>query len=69
LQHCLQALSSDKTELYFFGVIDLLTVYDFEKKLAHNAKTIKYAADEISTVDALSYATRFLTFMDKHVFV
>lgn len=32
----------DGREIYFIGIIDMLTVYDFGKKVAHSAKSIAY---------------------------
>ena len=37
----------EEREIYFIGIIDMLTVYDFEKKVAHTAKTISYKSVRI----------------------
>ncbi|XP_064408502.1 phosphatidylinositol 5-phosphate 4-kinase type-2 gamma isoform X2 [Latimeria chalumnae] len=51
-------------EVYFMGLIDILTHYDAKKKAAHAAKTVKHGAGaEISTVNPEQYAKRFLEFV------
>ncbi|EMP42116.1 Phosphatidylinositol-5-phosphate 4-kinase type-2 gamma [Chelonia mydas] len=51
-------------EVYFMGLIDILTQYDAKKKAAHAAKTVKHGAGaEISTVHPEQYAKRFLDFV------
>uniref|UniRef100_A0A669CK23 Phosphatidylinositol 5-phosphate 4-kinase type-2 gamma n=1 Tax=Oreochromis niloticus TaxID=8128 RepID=A0A669CK23_ORENI len=46
-------------EVYFMGLIDVLTQYDTKKKAAHAAKTVKHGAGaEISTVHPEQYAKR-----------
>uniref|UniRef100_A0A8C9V1F1 Phosphatidylinositol 5-phosphate 4-kinase type-2 gamma n=1 Tax=Scleropages formosus TaxID=113540 RepID=A0A8C9V1F1_SCLFO len=55
---------NDKKEVYFMGLIDVLTQYDTKKKAAHAAKTVKHGAGaEISTVHPEQYAKRFLDFI------
>ncbi|XP_069762443.1 phosphatidylinositol 5-phosphate 4-kinase type-2 gamma-like isoform X2 [Narcine bancroftii] len=51
-------------EVYFMGLIDILTQYDTKKKAAHAAKTVKHGAGaEISTVNPEQYAKRFMDFI------
>ncbi|XP_077339737.1 phosphatidylinositol 5-phosphate 4-kinase type-2 gamma isoform X2 [Lithobates pipiens] len=51
-------------EVYFMGLIDILTQYDAKKKAAHAAKTVKHGAGaEISTVHPDQYGKRFLEFV------
>ncbi|XP_056129117.1 phosphatidylinositol 5-phosphate 4-kinase type-2 gamma isoform X3 [Lampris incognitus] len=51
-------------EVYFMGLIDVLTQYDAKKKAAHAAKTVKHGAGaEISTVHPEQYAKRFREFI------
>uniref|UniRef100_A0A6B2L7T9 PIPK domain-containing protein n=1 Tax=Arcella intermedia TaxID=1963864 RepID=A0A6B2L7T9_9EUKA len=57
-------ISSDKTEIYFVGVIDIFTFYDAEKRVANAAKSVKYSEDSLSTVNAQKYSSRFCTFVD-----
>uniref|UniRef100_A0A8B9Q383 Phosphatidylinositol 5-phosphate 4-kinase type-2 gamma n=1 Tax=Apteryx owenii TaxID=8824 RepID=A0A8B9Q383_APTOW len=53
-----------RKEVYFMGLIDILTQYDARKKAAHAAKTVKHGAGaEISTVHPEQYAKRFLDFI------
>uniref|UniRef100_A0A3B5MBM0 Phosphatidylinositol 5-phosphate 4-kinase type-2 gamma n=1 Tax=Xiphophorus couchianus TaxID=32473 RepID=A0A3B5MBM0_9TELE len=53
-------------EVYFMGLIDVLTQYDTKKKAAHAAKTVKHGAGaEISTVHPEQYAKRFRDFISK----
>ncbi|XP_030052471.1 phosphatidylinositol 5-phosphate 4-kinase type-2 gamma isoform X2 [Microcaecilia unicolor] len=51
-------------EVYFMGLIDILTQYDAKRKAAHAAKTVKHGAGaEISTVHPEQYGKRFLDFV------
>ncbi|XP_018102958.1 phosphatidylinositol 5-phosphate 4-kinase type-2 gamma isoform X2 [Xenopus laevis] len=56
--------SAPQKEVYFMGLIDILTHYDAKKKAAHAAKTVKHGAGaEISTVHPDQYGKRFLEFV------
>uniref|UniRef100_A0A672I9Q1 Phosphatidylinositol 5-phosphate 4-kinase type-2 gamma n=1 Tax=Salarias fasciatus TaxID=181472 RepID=A0A672I9Q1_SALFA len=56
--------SAPQREVYFMGLIDVLTQYDTKKKAAHAAKTVKHGAGaEISTVHPEQYAKRFRDFI------
>ncbi|XP_050839915.1 phosphatidylinositol 5-phosphate 4-kinase type-2 gamma isoform X35 [Serinus canaria] len=58
------AEGAPRREVYFMGLIDVLTQYDARKKAAHAAKTVKHGAGaEISTVHPEQYAKRFLDFI------
>uniref|UniRef100_A0A7N4PX87 Phosphatidylinositol 5-phosphate 4-kinase type-2 gamma n=1 Tax=Sarcophilus harrisii TaxID=9305 RepID=A0A7N4PX87_SARHA len=58
------AEGAPQKEVYFMGLIDILTQYDAKKKAAHAAKTVKHGAGaEISTVHPDQYAKRFLDFI------
>lgn len=58
------AEGAPRQEVYFMGLIDVLTQYDARKKAAHAAKTVKHGAGaEISTVHPEQYAKRFLDFI------
>ncbi|KAI5093238.1 phosphatidylinositol 5-phosphate 4-kinase type-2 gamma-like isoform X1, partial [Silurus meridionalis] len=51
-------------EVYFMGLINILTHYDTKKKAAHAAKTVKHGSGaEISTVHPEQYGRRFLEFI------
>jgi hypothetical protein len=55
-------------EIYFVGLIDILTHYGMKKRTAAAAKTVKYGAGaEISTVKPEQYARRFMEFIDRVV--
>ncbi|XP_025237003.1 phosphatidylinositol 5-phosphate 4-kinase type-2 gamma-like isoform X2 [Theropithecus gelada] len=58
------AEGAPQKEVYFMGLIDILTQYDAKKKAAHAAKTVKHGAGAvISTVHPEQYAKRFLDFI------
>jgi len=54
-----------RREIYYIGIIDVLSYYGTTKKAAHAAKTVKHGAGaEISTVKPQLYATRFQEFLN-----
>ncbi|XP_060925000.1 phosphatidylinositol 5-phosphate 4-kinase type-2 gamma-like isoform X1 [Limanda limanda] len=60
------AVGAPQREVYFMGLIDVLTQYDTRKKAAHAAKAVKHGAGaEISTVHPEQYAKRFREFITK----
>ncbi|KAI4826785.1 hypothetical protein KUCAC02_030218 [Chaenocephalus aceratus] len=60
------AVGAPQREVYFMGLIDMLTQYDTKKKAAHAAKAVKHGAGaEISTVHPEQYAKRFREFITK----
>ncbi|XP_077459080.1 phosphatidylinositol 5-phosphate 4-kinase type-2 gamma-like isoform X2 [Stigmatopora argus] len=60
------AVGAPRREVYFMGLIDVLTQYDAKKKAAHAAKAVKHGAGaEISTVHPEQYAKRFKEFVTK----
>ncbi|XP_051932187.1 phosphatidylinositol 5-phosphate 4-kinase type-2 gamma-like [Hippocampus zosterae] len=60
------AVGAPRREVYFMGLIDVLTQYDTKKKAAHAAKAVKHVAGaEISTVHPDQYAKRFREFIAK----
>ena len=61
--------SSQKREIYFLALVDILTQYGVKKQAAKVAKTVKYGAsvDGISTVEPEQYATRFLEFISNAI--
>ncbi|CAG9322188.1 unnamed protein product [Blepharisma stoltei] len=56
-------VSFDRQELYFLGIIDILTFYSARKKLEHMIKGGLYGADQISCVPPSAYASRFINFI------
>uniref|UniRef100_A0A8D3CK06 Phosphatidylinositol 5-phosphate 4-kinase type-2 gamma n=1 Tax=Scophthalmus maximus TaxID=52904 RepID=A0A8D3CK06_SCOMX len=60
------SVGASQREVYFMGLIDVLTQYDTKKKAAHAAKAVKHGAGaEISTVHPEQYAKRFREFITK----
>ncbi|XP_004069173.1 phosphatidylinositol 5-phosphate 4-kinase type-2 gamma [Oryzias latipes] len=60
------AEGAPRREVYFMGLIDVLTQYDTKKKAAHAARAVKQGAGaEISTVHPEQYAKRFRDFFSK----
>ncbi|KAM9859396.1 phosphatidylinositol 5-phosphate 4-kinase type-2 gamma-like [Aulostomus maculatus] len=60
------AVGAPLREVYFMGLIDVLTQYDTKKKAAHAAKAVKHGAGaEISTIHPEQYAKRFREFIAK----
>ncbi|XP_055040931.1 phosphatidylinositol 5-phosphate 4-kinase type-2 gamma [Misgurnus anguillicaudatus] len=58
------AAGAPQREIYFMGLIDILTLYDTKKKAPHAAKTVKHGAGaEISTVHPEQNAKRFQDFI------
>lgn len=58
------SMEAPQREVYFMGLIDVLTQYDTKKKAAHAAKAVKHGASaEISTVHPEQYAKRFKEFI------
>ncbi|XP_020629999.1 phosphatidylinositol 5-phosphate 4-kinase type-2 alpha-like [Orbicella faveolata] len=61
-----QSIDENRRELYYLGIIDVLTFYGAGKKAAHAAKTVKHGAGaEISTIKPENYAKRFLDLMER----
>lgn len=58
-------MSKQGKDLYFLGVIDILTFYGAKKKLEHFFKTRVYKKDEVSCAPPDFYADRFLKFMNQ----
>ena len=62
-------LDAPRKEIYFLGIIDVLTPYSVKKQAARAAKTVKYGsdADGISTVEPDLYAKRFMEFVSNQI--
>ncbi|GAA5813465.1 hypothetical protein MFLAVUS_006943 [Mucor flavus] len=54
-------------KLYYMGVIDILTPYNFIKRTEHILKSITQDKDTISSVNPIAYGKRFMDFMIKAV--
>ena len=61
--------TSQKREIYFLALVDVLTQYGMKKQAAKVAKTVKYGSsvDGISTVEPEQYAARFLEFVSNAI--
>jgi len=61
--------TSQKREIYFLALVDILTQYGVKKQAAKVAKTVKYGSsvDGISTVEPEQYAARFLEFVSNAI--
>jgi 1-phosphatidylinositol-4-phosphate 5-kinase len=56
-------LSSDRTQLYSFGIIDILTPYDTAKRMEHHFKALRHDRRGVSCCPPVFYAERFNDFM------
>ena len=52
-------------EIYFFGIIDIFTVYDSKKEAEHAVKSLVHNSKKISAIPAKDYSKRFCDFMEK----
>jgi len=61
--------SSQKREIYFLALVDILTQYGVKKQAAKVAKSVKYGSsvEGISTVEPEQYAVRFLEFISNAI--
>jgi len=50
-------------ERYYIGIIDILMLYSARKQLEHTFKSIRYKADQISSVSPGEYSARFQAFI------
>ncbi|KAG9064016.1 Phosphatidylinositol-4-phosphate 5-kinase [Linnemannia hyalina] len=50
-------------DLYYLGIIDILTPYNYVKKVEHYWKAMSQDKHAISSVNPIEYASRFLSFM------
>ena len=53
-------------EIYFCGVIDILQQYNLRKRSETFFKSFTNNRQDISSVDSISYATRFVKFLDEN---
>ncbi|EGC33360.1 hypothetical protein DICPUDRAFT_154611 [Dictyostelium purpureum] len=49
-------------EYYFMGIIDILMLYSFRKQIEHTYKSL-FNKGEVSSVDPVEYAARFINFI------
>lgn len=53
--------------VYFFGIIDILQEFNFEKKIESTYKGIRYNKKAISAVNSKLYGKRFLQYMQEQM--
>jgi 1-phosphatidylinositol-4-phosphate 5-kinase len=58
-------MSENRGELYFLGIIDILTYYGARKKLEHFFKTTVHKKEAVSCAPPAFYAERFLRYMNE----
>jgi 1-phosphatidylinositol-4-phosphate 5-kinase len=58
-------MSDNGEDLYFLGIIDILTFYGARKKLEHFFKTTIHKKQAVSCAPPAFYAERFLRYMDE----
>jgi hypothetical protein len=56
-------LNEPLSELYFFGIIDVLTIYTPQKRFETLFKSIYQDGKSISAVDPVYYGRRFVEFV------
>ena len=58
-------ISETGNEIYFVGIIDILTKYNFKKKCEHFVKMIRYCSNDMSCTPPQMYRDRFVNYMNK----
>ena len=58
-------ISETGNEIYFVGIIDILTKYNFKKKGEHFIKMIRYCSNNMSCIPPDKYRDRFVDYMSK----
>eukprot|EP01064_Diplonema_japonicum_P019512 TRINITY_DN2823_c5_g1_i2.p1 TRINITY_DN2823_c5_g1~~TRINITY_DN2823_c5_g1_i2.p1 ORF type:complete len:909 (+),score=209.75 TRINITY_DN2823_c5_g1_i2:83-2809(+) len=57
--------TSDNTEVVYFGIIDILTKYDWQKWSEHRLKRLCHGRMRMSCVPPAQYRARFITFISE----
>ena len=58
-------ISESKNEIYFVGIIDILTKFGFKKKCEHFAKKLRYCSNNMSCIPPQMYRDRFVNYMNQ----
>jgi hypothetical protein len=58
-------ISETGNEVYFVGIIDILTKYNFKKKCEHFIKMVRYCSNNMSCTPPDMYRDRFVNYMNK----
>ena len=61
-------LSADGKNIYYIGIIDILTEYGFVKKTEHLCKMIRYCSEQMSCIPPDKYKERYINYMKNIVF-
>ena len=56
--------SVDNRSIYYFGIIDILTEYNINKRLEHYFKRIRYCSNDMSCIPPDLYKERFFNYMN-----
>jgi len=62
---CSVTRSDGVTEIYYFGIIDILVQYVSKKKVEHLLRAIAYSAEDVSVTNPQAYSTRFFEFINR----
>ena len=60
-------ISETGNEVYFVGIIDILTKYNWKKKCEHFVKMVRYCSNNMSCTPPDMYRDRFVNYMNKVV--
>ena len=58
-------ISETGNEIYFVGIIDILTKFNFKKKCEHFIKMVRYCSNNMSCTPPEMYRDRFVNYMSK----
>jgi hypothetical protein len=58
-------ISETGNEVYFVGIIDILTKFNWKKKCEHFAKMVRYCSNNMSCTPPQMYRDRFVNYMSK----
>ena len=58
-------ISETGNEVYFVGIIDILTKFNFKKKCEHFIKMVRYCSNNMSCTPPDMYRDRFVNYMNK----
>ena len=61
-------LSANGQNIYYIGIIDILTEYGFAKKTEHLCKMIRYCSEQMSCIPPDKYKERYINYMRDTVF-
>lgn len=56
-------VSEDKDEIYYLGIIDILTNYNYLKTMEYCLKAVRYCSTTMSCIPPADYQVRFINYM------